>query len=151
MIRIINNNIFVKPNQTPMMTNKHCCHNMYSSSMFGFGFPQAPVAPCSGGSDKGFGKALLWGSVAGIGAGLIIGFAKPIGKAFCWLGRGIGKAAKWTWNSVLKPAGKGIAKAASWLWNKALKPAGQAIGKAAKWVWNGITGIFKKKDKAETS
>lgn len=138
-------------------------------SLFGCGFPQNTyVAPhchdcSSGGGDGGLGKALLWGSAAGLGVGLLVKFHQPIGKFLGTVGKGIGKGATWVWNKALKPAGKGIANAGKWVWNNALKPAGQGIAKAgewvwnkvlkpvgqgianaAKWVWNGITGLFKK-------
>ncbi len=77
---------------------------------------------CGGGGDDGFGKAMLWSSVAGIATGLVIVFAKPIGKFFGMVGKGI-----WT----------------------GMKAAGKAIGKAATWCWNGMKDLFTKKPKAE--
>lgn len=80
--------------------HNRCCHN-HSCSY-----------------DSGLEKALGWGLLGGAGLGLVIAFAKPIGKA-------------------LSAAGKGIASAAKWCWN--------GITKAASWCWNGIKSLFSKK------
>lgn len=112
---------------------------------------------CCGGN--GISESGAWTALGvGFGVGLLaspIGGAifRGIGKGCSWLlNKAITPAAKWTWNSVLKPIGKGIGQAASWTWNKAIKPAaewtydkilkpvGQGIGNFFKGCWNWITG-----------
>ena len=62
--------------------HNRCCHN-HSCSY-----------------DSGLEKALGWGLLGGAGLGLVIAFAKPIGKALSAAGKGIASAAKWCWNGI---------------------------------------------------
>ncbi len=84
-----------------------------------------------GGKLTGMEKGLLIGAGAAVGVGLIVRFAKPIGKFFSTVGKGIAKGAKAVWNGM--------------------KWVGKKIGQGAKWLWNHTLGkLFKKKDKTET-
>ncbi len=95
-----------------------------------------------GGKLTGLEKGLLIGAGAAVGAGLIVRFAKPIGKFFSTVGKGIWSGLKWTGNMIAKGA-KGV-------WN-GMKWVGKKIGQGAKWLWNHTLGkLFNKKDKTET-
>ncbi len=88
-------------------------YNGYRNSLYesGFGLPDfnsgifdfSSGRCChhhSCGNDSGFEKAIGWGLVGGLGLGLGIAFAKPIGKALSVAGKGIASAAKWCWNGI---------------------------------------------------
>lgn len=66
---------------------------------------------------KSIGKGLLWGSVAGLGIGLIAKFHEPIWNGIKAAGQGIAKGAVWLWDNALKPAGE-------WIYDKVLCPIG---------------------------
>ncbi len=85
---------------------------------------------CGGGGISG--KDILTGAAIGLGVGVGIKHGGTILK-------GIGQAASWTWNSVLKPAG-------SWVWNSVLKPVGKGVGEFFTRCWNLCTGKGWTKD-----
>lgn len=85
-------------------------------------------------------KSAWWAFGIGTGVGLLtspIGgsILRGIGSAFSWVGRGIGKAASWTWNKAIKPA-------ATWTWNSVLKPTGKALWKGISWTGKQIGNTF---------
>lgn len=97
---------------------------------------------CYGGYGDGISEKGAWWAL-GIGAGIGL-LASPvggkilrgIGQGFKYAGIGIGKAATWTWNKLIKPA-------ATWTWNSVLKPVGKAIWSGVKAVGQGIGNFFK--------
>lgn len=106
----------------PMMGG--VCHR---SPIFSFGFPCRPMM-----NDA-------------MAAGMLTGAALAMPGVL----NGIGRAAKWTFNNVLKPVGQ-------FAWNNILKPVGtfaynnilRPIGKGLKWVWDHSLGwVFKQMDK----
>lgn len=110
------------PPPPPMMGG--CCHNR---PLWGFGFPGHPY---------------MNGAMA---AGMCTGMALAIPGVM----QGIGQAAKWTYNNILKPVG-------SFAWNNVLKPVWnfahdnilRPLGKGLKWVWDHTLGwVFKQMDK----
>lgn len=154
----ISNSIMVN-----VRNNSFCSGGVSSYNSYGCGTNLFGDSGCCGsGIDD---KAAAWGLGLGVGFGVLtspIGGAiikgigngfKYMGKGLAWCGKGIGKAASWTWNTLLKPAGqsigKGIGKAASWTWNNVLKPAGQGIGNFFSNCWSWVTGNGWGANKAE--
>jgi len=98
----------------------------------GFGFCGMPFMGCMG--TTGFGYS-IFGSYNPMCMNNSVAAGWCVGRALSFPGvlSGIGTAAKWSYNHILKPVG-------NFAWNKVLKPAGQAIGKAASWLWNNTLG-----------
>ena len=115
------------------------------------GFVQRPLPPLFStgcfhhhhcGNDK-LDKALCLGAGLGLATGLIVRFAKPIGKALSAAGKAVWSGIKWT--------GKAIGKAAGYAW-QGIKWTGKKIGQGATWLWNNTLGrLFKKKSKTEAT
>lgn len=113
------------------MSNGGCCGTdnifgaAYGTGMYGTGCCHGGGGGISDGAaltalGVGAGIGLLASPLGGsIMKGIGTGF-KYIGLGFKYAGIGIGKAATWTWNTLLKPAGQGI-------WN-GIKAAGKGIG-----------------------
>ena len=102
-----------------------CGGGMYMmNSCFGFGFGS-------------------FGSGLGFGVGYAAGMALP--SAMPAIFKGIGTAATWTWNNVLKPVGNAIGSAAVWV-GKTVAKGAKAVAKGVSNVWN---SIFHKKSKTE--
>ena len=104
-----------------------CRGGMFMNSCFNFGF----------GGFGGFGSGL------GFGVGYTAGMA--LVPLLPTIFKGIGTAATYTWNNVLKPAGRAIGSAAVWVGNTVAKGA-KAVAKGASSLWN---SIFHKKSKTE--
>ena len=138
--------IFINPNQScrcrynnhfqmPLMGGNYCGLSLWNN------YPPMGrcCSPCHHGDDK-LGRALLIGAGFGLATGLVVKFAKPIGKALTAAGKAVWSGIKWT--------GKAIGKAASYAW-QGIKWAGKKIGQGAAWLWNNTLGrLFKKKNKS---
>ncbi len=121
-----------------------CCGA--NNNIFGMGGGYYSDGCCGGGG--GISEGAAW-TALGVGAGIGL-LASPLGKpilkgigtgfkyiglGFKYAGIGIGKAATWTWNKAIKPAGE-------FMWNSVLKPVGKAIGNFFSWIGRG----FKSKE-----
>lgn len=82
------------------------------------------------------GKDILALGAVGLGVGIGIKHGGTILK-------GIGQAASWTWNSVLKPFG-------TWTFNNILKPVGKGIGEFFTRCKNLVTGKGWTKDASKS-
>lgn len=89
---------------------------------------------CGGGISE---KSAWWALGIGAGIGLL---ASPLGGPIF---RGIGKAASWTWNSVLKPTGKAIWKGLSW--------TGKQIGNTFAYIGKGFANLVTGKKWSENN
>ena len=123
--------IFINPNQS---CGCRCCKNPFQMSPMG-GNPYGlslwnnypPMgrccSPCRHVDDK-LDRALLIGAGFGLATGLVVKFAKSIGKALTAAGKAVWSGIKWT---------------------------GKKVGQAATWLWNNTLGrLFKKKNKSTT-